>query len=252
MKLFFFLPLTAIFVTLMNAPFAKAETVMVAVAGNFTGPMKAIVNEFEKDTGHKTQLSFASSGKFFAQIINGAPFQVFLSADSKKPEQLEQDGMTVPNTRFTYALGTLVLWSATPYFVDAQAEVLQHNAFKHLAIANPKLAPYATAAQETMQKLGVWSKLQSKLVQGENIAQTYQFVTTGNAELGFVALSQVMAEGKISKGSAWIVPANLHNPIRQDAVLLAKGKDNIAATSLMRYLKSDKAAVIIKSYGYQL
>lgn len=246
------LPLLVASVTLIMSSFAAAESVSVAVASNFTAPMKAIASAFEQDTGYKTQISYTSSGKAFAQIINGAPFQVFLSADSLKPEKLEQDGMAVAGTRFTYALGTLVLWSTKPDFIDAKAKILQQNSFQHIAIANPKLAPYGVAAQEAMENLGVWSKLQNKLIQGENISQAYQFISTGNAELGFVALSQVMDHGKIIKGSAWLVPDVLHEPIRQDAVLLNTGKDNIAATTLMHYLKSAKATDIIKSYGYQL
>ncbi len=231
---------------------ARADEVQVAVAANFTAPMNAIAAEFAKDTGHKANLAFGSSGKFYAQIKNGAPFQVFLSADDEKPAKLEQEGMTVPGSRFTYAIGTLVLWSAKPGFVDAKGEVLKKGNFTHLAIASPKLAPYGVAAVETMEKLGLMAAVQPKLVQGENIAQTQQFVITGNAELGFVALSQVMKDGKVSEGSAWVVPANLHTPIRQDAVILANGKGNAAAEALMKYLKSAKAAAIIKSYGYAL
>lgn len=229
-----------------------AETLSVAVAANFTAPMKAIAARFEQDTGHKLQLAFGSSGKFFAQIQNGAPFQVFLSADSNKPAKLEAKGMTQAGSRFTYAVGSLVLWSADPALVDARAAVLSTGHFKHLALANPKLAPYGAAAQETMQQLGVWNKLQTRFVQGENIAQTYQFVASGNAELGFVALSQVMQDGKISRGSAWQVPSAMHRPIRQDAVILSKGQGNAAATALMAYLKSPVAEKIITSYGYGL
>ena len=234
------------------APISFAETVSVAIAANFTAPMKAIVAEFEKETKHTAILAFGSSGKLYAQIKNGAPFQIFLSADAKKPAALEQEGMTVADTRFTYALGSLVLWSPKSDFVDDKGEVLHQNNFRHLAIASPKLAPYGAAAQEVMEKLNLWTALQPTLVQGENIAQTYQFVSTGNAELGFVALSQVMKDNTISEGSAWIVPAELYSPIRQDGVLLATGKDNAAAKALMSYLKSDKAIAIIKSYGYQL
>ncbi len=244
--------LFAIAASLSLGPNAAAETVSVAVAANFTAPMKAIAEQFENDTGHKTQLAFASSGKFFAQIGNGAPFEVFLSADTQKPQQLEQQGLVVAGSRFTYALGSLALWSAQTDLVDAAGQVLRSNVFRHLAIASPKLAPYGLAAQETLQKLGVWSALQDKLVSGENIAQTYQFIATGNAELGFVALSQVMTDGKLAAGSAWLVPAELYSPIRQDAALLERGKDNAAAAALLDYLRSDKAAAIIRSYGYRL
>jgi len=240
----------ALLVAILTPFSTRAETVSVAVASNFTAPMKAIVAEFEKSTGHHAQLSFGSSGKFFAQIRHGAPFDVFLSADDQKPAKLEAAGMSVPDSRFTYALGTIVLWSARPGFVDAQGAVLKSGDFQHLALANPKLAPYGEAAREVMQKRGVWSSLRRKLVLGENIAQTYQFVASGNAGLGFVALSQVMQDGHIQAGSAWIVPATLYSPIRQDAVLLNRGKHNAAAKALLDYLKSAPARAIIRSYGY--
>ena len=237
---------------LMTPVLVYAESVTVAVAANFTAPMKAIAAEFEKETGHQVRLSFGSSGKFFAQIVNGAPFEVFLSADDIKPARLEQEGLTVPDTRFTYALGTLVLWSPKAGFVDSGGEVLKSGAFAHVALANPKLAPYGVAAMETMENLGVAADLQRKFVMGENIAQTYQFVASGNAGLGFVALSQVFKEGRITGGSGWIVPADLHRPIRQDAVLLRRGKGNAAAVALMDFLKSATVVAIIKTYGYRL
>ncbi|MEW6132128.1 MAG: molybdate ABC transporter substrate-binding protein [Pseudomonadota bacterium] len=236
----------------LAANLALADEVQVAVAANFTAPMKAIAADFEKDTGHKARLAFGSTGKFYAQIKNGAPFQVFLAADDTTPARLEKEGMTVPGSRFTYAVGTLVLWSAKPGFVDARGEVLKKGDFAHLALANPKVAPYGAAAVEVMEKLGVLESLKPRFVLGENIAQTQQFVVTGNAELGFVALSQVMKNGKVGEGSAWVVPAKLHTPIRQDAVILASGRGNAAAEALMKYLKSARAAAIIKSYGYAL
>lgn len=236
----------------LAANLALADEVQVAVAANFNAPMKAIAADFEKDTGHKARLAFGSTGKFYAQIKNGAPFQVFLAADDTTPARLEKEGMTVPGSRFTYAVGTLVLWSAKPGFVDARGEVLKKGDFAHLALANPKVAPYGAAAVEVMEKLGVLESLKPRFVLGENIAQTQQFVTTGNAELGFVALSQVMKNGKVGEGSAWVVPARLHTPIRQDAVILASGRGNAAAEALMEYLKSSRAAAIIKSYGYAL
>lgn len=232
-------------------PLAYADSANIAVAANFTAPMQKIAAQFEADTGHTAVLSFGSTGKLYAQISNGAPFQILLAADDKAPARLEAEGKAVPQSRFTYAIGALVLWSADPGVVDAQGKVLQDGNFRHLAIANAKLAPYGEAAVQTMHKLGVADALQARLVQGENIAQTYQFVSTGNAELGFVALSQVMVDGKISKGSAWLVPAELHTPIRQDAVLLNTGKDNAAAQALMQYLHGEKARAIIKAYGYR-
>lgn len=237
---------------LVVSPFARGGEVQVAVASNFTAPMKAIAAGFEQDTGHKAHLSFGASAKFYAQIRNGAPFHVLLSADEDIPARLEREGLTVPGSRFTYAVGTLVLWSARPDFVDAKAEVLSRGAFAHLALANPKLAPYGAAAMETLDKLRLTSLLQAKLVQGENIAQTHQFVMSGNAELGFVALSQVMKDGRIGSGSAWLVPAAMHRPIRQDAVILAPGRDNPAATALLRFLREPGTMAIIRSYGYRL
>ncbi|BCB26010.1 molybdate ABC transporter substrate-binding protein [Sulfurimicrobium lacus] len=235
---------------LASAGPALADEVQVAVAANFTAPMKAIAAEFEKDTGHKAQLAFGSTGKFYAQIKNGAPFQVLLAADDETPAKMEKEGMAVAGSRFTYAIGTLVLWSAKPGFVDDKGAVLAKGEFAHLALATPKLAPYGAAAMETLTKMGLVDKLQAKIVQGENIGQTYQFAATGNAELAFVALSQVIKDGKIGAGSAWIVPQSMHAPIRQDAVILASGKGNAAAEALMKYLRSAKATAVIKSYGY--
>ena len=231
---------------------AQADEVQVAVAANFTAPMQQIASQFEKDTGHKLVLSFGATGKFYAQISNGAPFEVLLAADDETPARLEKDGSGIAGSRFTYAVGKLVLWSALPDLVDAKGEVLKTGSFKHLALANPKTAPYGAAAVETMSKLGLLADLQARFVQGENISQTQQFISTGNAELGFVALSQVYKDGKISSGSAWLVPAYLHEPIRQDVVLLAKGKDKPAAGALLAYLKGDKARAVIKTFGYEL
>lgn len=229
---------------------AQAGEVAVAVAANFTAPMQKIAAAFEQDTGHKAQLSFGATGKFYAQIVNGAPFQVFLAADDATPAKLDGEGRTVAGSRFTYAVGQLVLWSPQAHYVDAQGQVLKTGSFKHLSVANPKLAPYGAAAMQVLDKQGLAATLQPRIVTGENIAQTYQFVASGNAQLGFVALSQVMEDGKIAKGSAWIVPAALHEPIRQDAVLLGPGKDSAAATALMQYLRGDKARAVIRAYGY--
>ncbi len=251
MKMPFF-PLLAGLVFTVSSVAVQAAEVLVAVAANFTAPMQKIAAEFEKDTGHKTLLSFGATGKLYAQIKNGAPFQVFLAADDQTPAKLEAEGGTVPGSRFTYAIGTLVLWSAKPDFVDDRGEVLKKGAFKHLAIANPKTAPYGAAAMATLTKLGLLDAIQPKFVTGENISQTHQFVVTENAELGFIALSQIMMDGKLTSGSAWIVPTDLHGPIRQDAVILANGKDQPAARALAEYLKGEKAVAIIRSYGYAL
>jgi molybdate transport system substrate-binding protein len=229
----------------------QADEISVAVAANFTAPMKQITEAFEKDTGHKIQAAFGATGKFYAQIKNGAPFDVLLAADDETPAKLTKENFAVPRSQFTYAMGKLVLWSAKPAIVDPSGEVLKSGGFDHLAIANPKLAPYGAAAVEAMKSMGVYDTLQAKFVTGESIAQTYQFVSTGNALLGFVALSQVLKDGKI-EGSSWVVPAKLYAPIRQDAVVLEKGKGKPAAEALLKYLKSDKATAIIKSFGYEL
>ena len=231
---------------------AHAAEVQVAVAANFTAPMQKIAAAFERDTGHKALLAFGASGKFYAQIRNGAPFELFLSADDTTPAKLEQEGATVAGSRFTYAIGRLVLWSPQPGVVDDKGDVLRRGAFAHLAVANPKTAPYGAAALEVLRRLGVAEALASKLVTGENIAQAHQFVASGNAELGFVALSQVWADGRLTGGSAWQVPAELHAPLRQDAVVLAAGRDKPAAKALAEYLRGAKAVAIIKSYGYGL
>jgi len=231
---------------------AHAAELSVAVAANFTAPMQKIAEAFEKETGHKLVLSYGSTGKFYAQIKNGAPFEVLFAADDETPARLEQEGQSVAGTRFTYAIGKLVLWSKQPGLVDEQGEVLRTGAFERIALADPKLAPYGAAAMQTLSKLGLADALGSKFVQGENIGQAYQFVATQNAPLGFVALSQVFAEGRLTEGSAWMVPETLYEPIRQDAIILARGKDNPAAPELMRYLRGDAAKAIIRSYGYGL
>ncbi|QJP95864.1 molybdate ABC transporter substrate-binding protein [Pseudomonas fluorescens] len=230
----------------------QAEEVQVAVAANFTAPIQAIAVDFEKDTGHKLVAAYGATGQFYTQIKNGAPFEVFLSADDTTPEKLEKEGDTVKGSRFTYAIGTLALWSAKEGYVDAKGEVLKKNEYQHLSIANPKAAPYGLAATQVLEKLKLTESTKAKIVEGQNITQAYQFVATGNAELGFVALSQIYKDGKVSNGSAWIVPASMHDPIKQDAVILNKGKENAAAKALVDYLKGPKAAAVIKSYGYQL
>ena len=229
-----------------------AGEVNAAVAANFTAPMQQIAAAFQKDSGHTVKLSFGASGKFYAQIREGAPFDVILAADEAIPQRLEQDGLAVANSSFVYALGKLVLWSVQPGLVDAKGAVLGKGNFNKLAYADPKLAPYGQAAKETLEKLGLWNNVQGKLVTGENITQTYQFAATGNAELGFVALSQVYKDGKVTEGSSWLVPSNLYSPIKQGAVQLKAAKDPAAARALMTYLKSKKAAEIIRSFGYEL
>ena len=227
-----------------------AGEVQVAVAANFTAPAKLIATGFEKETGHRAQLSFGSTGKFYAQIRNGAPFEVLLAADDTTPAKLEAESAAVRGSRFTYAVGRLALWSAKPGFVDGNGDVLRKGGFAHLALANPRLAPYGAAAVEVLTALKLLDRLRPNFVQGENIAQTYQFITSGNAELGFVALSQVSRDGRVPEGSAWIVPAALHAPIRQEAVLRAPGKGKAAAGAWLRYLQSDPAKAVIRAFGY--
>jgi len=234
------------------AQVAHAGEVSVAVAANFTGPMEKIAPAFEKATGHKLNIAYGSVGKFYAQVKNGAPFEVLVSADDATPKRLEQDGLALPETRFTYAIGKLMLWSATPGLVDDQGKVLRLGDFRRLAIANPKTAVYGAAAVVVMKNLGVLETLEPRFVLGENITQAYQFAATGNAELGFVALAQIYKDGKYSTGSYWAVPTGLYPQIRQDAVILTKGKDNPAAGALMAYLKSDAARKVIRAHGYEL
>ena len=228
-----------------------AGELSIAVAANFTAPMQKITPEFEKDTGHKLHASYGSSGKFYAQIKNDAPFEVLLTADEETTNKLASEGLALAGSQFTYAIGKLVLWSAKPAFVDGTGQVLKKDGFEHISLADPKLAPYGAAAVEAMKALGIYEMLTPKIVMGENIAQAYQFIATGNATLGFVALSQVLKDGKI-EGSAWMVPANLYHPIHQNAIILVKGQNNPAAEALMKYLKADKAKTIIKSFGYDL
>jgi molybdate transport system substrate-binding protein len=242
--------LSLAFALVAAAAAASADEVVVAVAANFTAPMKEIAATFERKTGHKVTTSFGSTGNLYAQIRNGAPFEAFLAADDKTPKKLQKEGMALAGSGFTYAIGQLVLWSPKPGLVDEKGAVLKQGQFQKLAIANPKLAPYGEAAVQTLHALGLEHRLRPKLVIGENIAQTYQFVASGNAELGFVALSQVMHDGKIAKGSAWVVPAKLHRPIRQDAVVLTKGKHDPAVAQLMKFLKGEKARAIIRAFGY--
>ena len=241
--------LTALLLTSLAA---RADEVQVAVAANFTAPMQQIAALFEKDSGHKAVLAFGATGKFYAQIVNGAPFEVLLSADDETPARLEKEGLGVSGSRYTYAVGKLVLWSADANRVDNAGTVLKSGDYKHLSIANPQAAPYGAAAMEALGKLGVLPEVQARIVQGENISQAHQFIVSGNAELGFVALSQVYKDGKLTSGSMWLVPADLYTPILQDAVLLAKGRDKPAASALLAYLKGDKARAVIRSYGYEL
>jgi molybdate transport system substrate-binding protein len=229
---------------------AMADEVRVAVAANFTAPMQRIATGFELATGHRLILSFGSTGKFYAQIRNGAPFDVLLSADVTTPAKLEDEGNAVSGSRFTYAAGKLALWSPKPSVVDKSGKVLANGKFRHLALANPKLAPYGAASVDAMKALGVYENLKDKFVLGENLPQVYQFVASGNAELGFIALSQIFQNGHYLEGSFWILPENLYPPVKQDAITLTQGKNKPAVDAFMSHLKGKEAKDIIKSYGY--
>jgi len=237
--------------TLLLAANAWAADVSVAVAANFATPAKSLATTFEKQSGHRALLSTGSTGKFYAQIATGAPFDVLLAADAETPLRLEKEGLVVGGQRFTYALGKLVLWSLGD-MVDARGDVLRKQAFRRLSIANPRLAPYGAAAQQVMENLGIWSSSQERLVMGENIAQAYQFVSTGNVEVGFVAYSQIRDPGKPTTGSFWLVPQTLYAPIRQDAVLLARAQGNQAARQFLDFLRGAPAREMIQAYGYEL
>lgn len=224
----------------------SGKEIKVAVAANFTEPAKQIAAAFEKATGHKLLLSFGATGQFYAQISQGAPFEVFLAADKKTPAKAVTEGLAIPGSQFTYAVGKLVLYSTAPGLVTG-ADALTSPAFSKIAIANPATAPYGAAAVEVMKALGVWDALASRIVQGQNIGQTYQFVKTGNAEIGFVALSQIaLLEG----GSRWVVPAELHRPIQQDAVLLRAGESSQASRAFLDFLKSKEGQAVIETFGY--
>jgi molybdate transport system substrate-binding protein len=227
---------------LFAAP-AAGDDLRVAVASNFAGAAGALVAAFERDSGHQTRLVAGSTGKHYAQILNGAPFGVFLAADADRPQRLERAGLAIPGSRFTYALGRLVLWSPAPDRVDAAGKVLEGDGFSRLALANPALAPYGRAAREVLEKTGQWQRLQGRLVRGENVGQAYQFVHSGAAELGFVAASQVIDRG----GSRWDIPSGFHAPIEQQAVLLQNAP---AARAFLNFVRSEAGRALIRAHGY--
>jgi len=229
----------------------RAEEVRVAVAANFLGTLNEIITNYKVDTGHTVVVSSGSSGKLYAQIKNGAPFDVFFSADTKRSTLLEEEGLAVKGTRFVYAVGRLTLWSPDPSVVHGDTQrILSDGHFDHLAIANPKTAPYGMAAEQTLKKLGLWESLKDRIVQGENIGQTFQFVFSKNAQLGFVALSQVLDPKINGSGSRWDVPTSFHDPLEQEAVLLVTGQNNIAAKAFLGYVQEVKSLAIIKQFGY--
>lgn len=236
-------------------PFMKvsADNIRIAVASNFILPMRSIVREFEKVTSHNVQMSYGSSGKFYAQIMNGAPYDIFLSADTSKPEKLEQADRIVTGSRFTYALGTLVLWTGNELLDVSGPEVISTAGINKIAIANPRFAPYGIAARQVFDALKLWPEVKSRLVMGENISQAYQFVDTGNAQLGLIALSQIKNRSQANLAKGWIIPRELHSPIQQQAVMIkTTEKNQQAVTSLMHYLQSAHSKQIIESYGYAL
>ena len=245
--------LVLLFCLLSAAATTHAAEVQVAVAANFAVPLQRIGEAFTAATGHVLKVSSGATGKFYTQVVSGAPFEVLIAADDETPKKLVAAGRAVAGTNFTYAIGRLVLWSAQPGFVDAQGAVLgSSGAFRHLAIGNPKVAPYGAAALQVLKARGLADALGARLVTAESIAQAYQFAATGNAELAFVALSQVALPGKAAVGSFWLVPQSLYGEIRQDAVLLKPGEKNPAAVALLAYLKSEPAQVLIRDFGYGL
>uniref|UniRef100_UPI003D0E7505 molybdate ABC transporter substrate-binding protein n=1 Tax=Sedimenticola sp. TaxID=1940285 RepID=UPI003D0E7505 len=239
--------LTAVCLLVLHASAALADAINIAVASNFAEPIKTLASRFESESGHQINLVFGSTGKHYAQIKSGAPFAAFFAADSRRPELLEKEDIARPGSRFTYAVGRIVLWSPQKDLVDSQGKVLEAKTFQHLAIANPKLAPYGKAAQQFLQERGLWDELKNRMVRGENIGQTFQFVRSGSAELGFVAYSQVKRPGHPQEGSLWEVPEFTYAPIEQQAVLL---QDNPVAKDFLAYIKSPEAVAIIRGYGY--
>ena len=225
------------------------DEIRLAVASNFAPAMKTLVSRFEQESGHEVRLSFGSTGKQYAQIINGAPFDAFFAADTARPERLEAEGQAIAGSRFTYARGKLVLWSPDPGKVDAEGHVLSRDSFRFLAIANPKLAPYGEAARQVLQHLELWVGLEPRLVRGENIGQAFQFVRSGNADLGFVAWSQLVAANLVNTGSNWSVPALLHDPIDQQAVRMSKRE---AVGDFIAFVRSTEGQAIIIQNGYEI
>ncbi len=227
---------------------AQSETVRIAVAANFTDATGRIVSQFEQRSGHQVKVSFGSTGKLYAQIIHGAPFDIFLAADEQRPVRLSEEGLAVANSRFTYARGKLLLWSADVERLEDGKAYLINGDYRRLAIANPKTAPYGLAAQQVLQHMGIWQSLSTRLVRGDSIAQTFQFTATGNAQLGLVAASQIKAWPH--PGSQWLIPENYYRPILQQAVLLQRGEENAAAQAFIQFLKSSEAKTIIRDSGY--
>lgn len=236
---------------IFGAQAASAESLLVASAANFTGAMRELAQEFQAQSGHRVRVSYGSTGKLYTQIENGAPFDLFLAADEARPLRAEKSGLAVAGTRFTYAIGQLVLWSPDRSGFKSGEQYLREGMFQRLAIANPKTAPYGAAAKEVLVGLGVWEQLKHKIVRGDSIAQTFQFTATGNAQAGLVAASQVTV-GKYSEGSKWMVPAAYHVPLMQQAVLLKNGEGKKSGREFLGFLKGPRARAIIAKHGYAL
>lgn len=242
-----FATLLSLIVAVSTTVATGAEDIRIAVASNFAGTIERLAEKFESRTGNRITISVGSSGKHYAQIVNGAPFDLFFSADTRRPERLEEEGIALPGSRFTYARGQIILWSPKAGFVDAKGEILETGVFFHLAIANPGLAPYGKAAEEVLRARGLWDRLATRIVRGENIGQAFQFVGSGNAELGFVAYSQLIRPGQPVYGSWWKVPQTLYTPVDQQAVLL---KETEVARAFLRFVKSDESRALIREFGY--
>ena len=228
---------------------AKAEELLIAVASNFMLPMQDIVEAFEADTGHEITVSYGSSGRLYAQIVNGAPYQLFFSADQEKPQALVKEGLAKEGNRLTYAVGTLFLW-----WLESDkdiTEALDSGSLERIAIANPRLAPYGQAAMQVLESLGLNEQYENRLVMGESVSQVYQFVATGNVDAGFIALSQIIQFDKPLLGTGWIIPEPLHEPIYQDVVLLNNAENNLAATEFLEFMRGEQAKTIIDRFGYK-
>lgn len=241
----------SLLLSLLVTSAAAAEEALIAVAANFSEVMERLETDFERETGHGLTVTVGSTGKLYAQIHHGAPFDVLLAADQRRPELLESEGLAVAGSRFTYAMGRLTLWSPDPGRVGADGEAtLRAGEFRSVSLANPDLAPYGKAAKRALENLGLWEALKKKIVLGENIGQAHALVASGNADLGFVALSYVLSPRNEQPGSRWDVPSDLYTPIRQDAVLLSRAADNPAARALVEFLRSAEVRKVIESYGY--
>lgn len=234
------------------SPLSSAGQLSVAVAGNFYKPLQVISAQYQALTGDKILLSVGATGQLYAQLINGAPFEILLAADRASPSKLVEQGLAVKGSQFTYAKGKLLLWSSDPSLVDDAGEILRSPQIVHLAIANPKTAPYGAAAIDVLKNLGVYQQLKDKIVEGQSVGQSFQQISSGVVSLGIIALSQLVVDNKIASGSGWVIPTTLYQPIEQDAVLLIKGTTNPIAKDFLRYLQTPECKEIIRSFGYEV